>query len=142
MNQSVKERGWNQYAVSSASGSTMSFPSQTLAAAKTFCGQQRVWSKLRRRISWGEEMIDPALKGTLNVLGSCRKAPSVKRVVLMSSKTAVACNGRPWTPDVVVDETWVSDSNVCEDLKVSKERAKILGVDYIPVKPSSKLLRA
>ena len=65
-------------------------------------------------------MIDPALKGTLNVLGSCAKAPSVKRVVLTSSIAAVAFNGRSRTPDVVVDETWFSDPKVCEDLKVCR----------------------
>ncbi|KAB1226401.1 Cinnamoyl-CoA reductase 1 [Morella rubra] len=52
------------------------------------------------------ELLDPAVKGTLNVLKSCAKSPSVKRVVLTSSIAAVAYNGRPRTPDVVVDETW------------------------------------
>ncbi|MCI27978.1 cinnamoyl-CoA reductase 1-like, partial [Trifolium medium] len=46
------------------------------------------------------ELIDPALKGTLNVLNSCAKSPSLKRVVLTSSIAAVAYNGKPRTPDV------------------------------------------
>ncbi|XP_058752081.1 cinnamoyl-CoA reductase CAD2-like [Vicia villosa] len=65
------------------------------------------------------ELIDPALKGTLSVLKSCAKSPSLKRVVLTSSMAAVAYNGKPRTPDVVVDDTWFTDpdlsreSNVC-----------------------------
>lgn len=65
------------------------------------------------------ELIDPAVKGTLNVLKSCAKSPSLKRVVLTSSMAAVAYNRNPRTPDVVVDETWFTDpdlsreSNVC-----------------------------
>lgn len=69
--------------------------------------------------SWFQaELIDPAVKGTLNVLGSCSKASSVKRVVVTSSMAAVAYNGRPRTPEVVVDETWFSDPDVCEKAKV------------------------
>ncbi|AES68255.2 cinnamyl-alcohol dehydrogenase-like protein [Medicago truncatula] len=59
------------------------------------------------------ELIDPALKGTLNVLNSCAKSPSLKRVVLTSSIAAVAYNGKPRTPDVVVDETWFTDADFC-----------------------------
>uniref|UniRef100_A0A0A9CIN4 NAD-dependent epimerase/dehydratase domain-containing protein n=1 Tax=Arundo donax TaxID=35708 RepID=A0A0A9CIN4_ARUDO len=59
------------------------------------------------------ELLDPAVKGTLNVLGSCKKA-SIKRVVVTSSMAAVDYNGKPKTPDVIVDETWFSDPEVCE----------------------------
>ncbi|GJS85224.1 peptidase C48, SUMO/sentrin/Ubl1 [Tanacetum coccineum] len=52
-----------------------------------------------------KELIEPALKGTPNVLGSCSKASSVKRVVVTSSLAAVVFNARPKTPEVVVDET-------------------------------------
>ncbi|GAU40447.1 hypothetical protein TSUD_397670 [Trifolium subterraneum] len=65
------------------------------------------------------ELIDPALNGTLYVLKSCAKSPSVKRVILTSSVSAVAFNTRPKNPEVVVDETWFSDPDFCRESKVS-----------------------
>ncbi|XP_034679828.1 tetraketide alpha-pyrone reductase 1-like isoform X2 [Vitis riparia] len=64
------------------------------------------------------ELIDPAVKGTLNVLRSCAKVPSIRRVVVTSSMAAVAFTGQTLTPDVVVDETRFSDPAVCEKLKL------------------------
>ena len=64
------------------------------------------------------ELIDPAVKGTLNVLRSCAKVPSIKRVIITSSIAAVMFTGQPLAPDVVVDETWFSDPVVCEKSKV------------------------
>ncbi|GMY22529.1 cinnamoyl-CoA reductase [Fagus crenata] len=64
------------------------------------------------------ELIDPALKGTLNVLRSCAKVPSIKRVVITSSMVAVAYSGKPLAPDVIIDETWFSDAAGCEKSKV------------------------
>ncbi|XP_054799920.1 phenylacetaldehyde reductase-like [Prosopis cineraria] len=61
------------------------------------------------------EIIDPAIKGTLKVLESCKKSPTVKRVILTSSMAAVLCNGRPLNPDVIVDETWFSDPDICKE---------------------------
>ncbi|CAK8561592.1 unnamed protein product [Lathyrus sativus] len=61
------------------------------------------------------ELIDPAVKGTLNVLKSCAKSPSVKRVVFTSSIAAVAFNSRPKNPGVIVDETWFSDPDFCRE---------------------------
>nr|CAD1821941.1 unnamed protein product [Ananas comosus var. bracteatus] len=63
------------------------------------------------------ELIDPALKGTLNVLASCTKASSIRRVVVTSSMAAVMYNERPRTPEVVVDETWFSDAQFAEKSK-------------------------
>ncbi|KDP43566.1 hypothetical protein JCGZ_16853 [Jatropha curcas] len=63
------------------------------------------------------ELIDPAVKGTLNVLKSCAKVHSVKRVVITSSIASIMFNGKPLTPDVVIDETWHSDSAYCESVK-------------------------
>ncbi|CAI0393807.1 unnamed protein product [Linum tenue] len=64
------------------------------------------------------ELVDPAVKGTLNVLRSCMKVPSIKRVVITSSMAAVVFNGRTLAPDVVVDETWFSDAEFCEKSKL------------------------
>ena len=65
------------------------------------------------------EIIEPAVKGTLSVLRSCAKTPSVKRVVITSSMAAVLLSGKQLNPDVVVDETWFSDPVVCENEKVN-----------------------
>ncbi|EEF44585.1 phenylacetaldehyde reductase [Ricinus communis] len=63
------------------------------------------------------ELIDPAIEGTLNVLKSCAKVQSVKRVVITSSMVAVVYSRRPLTGDVVIDETWHSDPEVCKEIK-------------------------
>ncbi|KAF3452518.1 hypothetical protein FNV43_RR02951 [Rhamnella rubrinervis] len=75
------------------------------------------------------ELIEPAVKGTLNVLSSCAKSTSVRRVVLTSSEAAVSINGKPRTPDVVVDETWFSDPNLCKELKLWYVLSKTLAED-------------
>ncbi|XP_015881600.2 phenylacetaldehyde reductase [Ziziphus jujuba] len=93
------------------------------------------------------ELIDPAVKGTLNVLRSCAKAPSVKRVVVTSSMASVGFNGKPLGPDVVIDETLFSDPVYFEQMKlwymVSKtlaeeaawKFAKENGIDLITLHP-------
>ena len=63
-------------------------------------------------------MLDPAVKGTLNVLKSAAKVPSLKRVVLTSSIAAVMFNEKPLESGVIVDETWFSDPVICEQRKV------------------------
>ncbi|KAK8480217.1 hypothetical protein V6N11_045165 [Hibiscus sabdariffa] len=72
------------------------------------------------------ELTDPALKGTVNVLKSCAKAPSIKRVVLTSSIASVLLNGQPLTPDVVVDETRNSDLRFCQENNLWYMASKIL----------------
>ncbi|XP_065630954.1 phenylacetaldehyde reductase isoform X2 [Quercus suber] len=64
------------------------------------------------------QLIDPAVKGTLNVLRSCAKVPSIKRVIITSSMASVMFNGKTLSPDVVIDETWFSDPISCEKLKL------------------------
>lgn len=51
-------------------------------------------------------MIIPAVKGTKNVLESCVKAKTVKRVVLTSSAAAVSLNQLTGTGHVVNEECW------------------------------------
>ncbi|XP_034680279.1 cinnamoyl-CoA reductase 1-like [Vitis riparia] len=63
------------------------------------------------------ELIDPALKGTINVLRSCSKVPSVKRVVVTSSLASVLFTGEPLTPEVLIDESWFSDPVLCKESK-------------------------
>ncbi|XP_039170864.1 phenylacetaldehyde reductase-like [Eucalyptus grandis] len=75
------------------------------------------------------ELLDPALKGTLNVLKSCSKAQSVKRVVLTSSMVAVAFTGQPLTVDVVVDENWFSDPEFCRKTNMWYALSKTLAED-------------
>ncbi|PPS03541.1 hypothetical protein GOBAR_AA17134 [Gossypium barbadense] len=72
------------------------------------------------------EVIDPAIKGTLNVLKSCAKVPSIKRVVMTASVASVLYNGKPLTPDVVVDETWFSDARFCKENKLWYMASKTL----------------
>ncbi|CAA0833477.1 NAD(P)-binding Rossmann-fold superfamily protein [Striga hermonthica] len=94
-----------------------------------------------------EELIDPAVKGTLNVLKSCAKTPSVKRVVLTSSEAAIAFNGTPRTSDTIIEETWWSDPDYCKEKQMwyllSKtlaegaawEFAKENGIDLVSINP-------
>ncbi|KAL7120496.1 hypothetical protein ACP275_02G126700 [Erythranthe tilingii] len=63
------------------------------------------------------ELIDPAVKGTINVLRSCKKVPSIKRVVITSSMASVMFNHSPLNSDVIVDEIWSSDPLFCEEKK-------------------------
>ncbi|CAM8906733.1 unnamed protein product [Rhodiola kirilowii] len=94
------------------------------------------------------ELIDHAVKGTLNVLSSCAKVASLKRVVLTSLIAAVASSGKPRTPEVVVDETWCSNPEVCKEMKlwyvISKTLAeeaewkfvKEKGIDMVNINPA------
>ncbi|CAM8999830.1 unnamed protein product [Rhodiola kirilowii] len=94
------------------------------------------------------ELIDHAVKGTLNVLSSCAKVASLKRVILTSSIAAVAYSGKPRTPEVVVDETWCSNPDVCKEMKlwyvISKTLAeeaewkfvKEKGIDMVNINPA------
>ncbi|KAL8159409.1 hypothetical protein V2J09_000946 [Rumex salicifolius] len=65
-----------------------------------------------------DELIDPAVKGTINVLNSCAKSSTVKRVVLTCSAGAMLFNGKPISQDTMADETWFSDLQYCTDAKV------------------------
>uniref|UniRef100_A0A7N0VM29 NAD-dependent epimerase/dehydratase domain-containing protein n=1 Tax=Kalanchoe fedtschenkoi TaxID=63787 RepID=A0A7N0VM29_KALFE len=72
------------------------------------------------------ELIGPAVNGTLNVLKSCSKAPSIKRIVITSSISSMIFNGKPLTPDVVIDESWYSDPVYCKETKLWYKLSKTL----------------
>ncbi|XP_015887113.3 phenylacetaldehyde reductase [Ziziphus jujuba] len=93
------------------------------------------------------EIIEPTVKGTLNVLRSCVKVPSVKRVVITSSMASVFDNRKPLNSDEVVDETWFSDPVYCKEKKNWYVLSKILaekaawkfakenGIDLVTIHP-------
>ncbi|XP_028787768.1 cinnamoyl-CoA reductase 1-like [Neltuma alba] len=64
-----------------------------------------------------KDLIEPAVRGTLNVLRSCAKSTSLKRLVLTSSICAVMCNGKPLTSDVVLDESCFSIPDACNEFR-------------------------
>ncbi|CAM6103756.1 unnamed protein product [Calypogeia fissa] len=63
------------------------------------------------------DLIDPAVKGTMNLLEAAAKAKSVKRVVITGSGVAIRYNTRP-KAGAVIDETWWSDPEYCRANKV------------------------
>ncbi|KAJ7297757.1 hypothetical protein O6H91_Y038300 [Diphasiastrum complanatum] len=62
------------------------------------------------------QLIDPAVKGTINILRACANATSVKKVVVTSSAAAVVYN-RLSKVGVVVDETWFSDPDFLTEVQ-------------------------
>ena len=62
------------------------------------------------------ELLEPAVKGTLNVLKACSEV-KVKRVVLVSSVAAIAMNPS-WPKGKLMDETSWSDKEFCRKIKV------------------------
>ncbi|XP_057515121.1 phenylacetaldehyde reductase-like isoform X1 [Amaranthus tricolor] len=93
------------------------------------------------------EFLEPAVKGTLNVLNSCAKFSSIKRVVLTSSMAAVLCTGKPLSTEVTVDESWFSDPDFVRRTKMWYVLSKTLaeeaawkftkekGIDLVMINP-------
>ncbi|KAK4406213.1 Cinnamoyl-CoA reductase 1 [Sesamum angolense] len=86
------------------------------------------------------ELIQPAVNGTLNVLRSCIKVPSIKRVVLTSSIAAVFSNRNAKSSDVVIDESWYSDPTFCKEIETLAEEAarkfaEQYGIDLVVMNP-------
>lgn len=92
-------------------------------------------------------MIDPCIKGTVNVLKSCAKANSVKRVVLTSSCSAIRyrdditqaspLNESHWSdPEYCkINDLWYPYSKTLAEMeawRLAKER----GIDLVVVNPS------
>ncbi|WOG88942.1 hypothetical protein DCAR_0208177 [Daucus carota subsp. sativus] len=92
-------------------------------------------------------LIDPCIKGTANVLGSCKKSSSVKRVVLTSS-----CSSIRYGDDVQhispLNESHWSDTEYCQRHNLWYAYAKTIaekdawriaeesGIDLVVVNPS------
>ncbi|XP_060673671.1 cinnamoyl-CoA reductase 1 isoform X1 [Ziziphus jujuba] len=78
------------------------------------------------------ELVEPAVKGTLNVVKACVEA-KVKRLVLVSSIVAVGRNPN-WPKGQVMDETCWSDKEHCKSIKdwyaVSKTQAESEATEY------------
>ncbi|PHT51288.1 hypothetical protein CQW23_11035 [Capsicum baccatum] len=97
-------------------------------------------------ISNPEELVEPAVKGTLNVLKACSEE-NIKRVVFVSSVAASALDPN-WPKGKPMDETCWSDSEFCKATnnwyffsKTMAEKeawsyAKQSGLDLVTVLPS------
>uniref|UniRef100_A0A803LGW9 NAD-dependent epimerase/dehydratase domain-containing protein n=2 Tax=Chenopodium quinoa TaxID=63459 RepID=A0A803LGW9_CHEQI len=70
------------------------------------------------------KILEPAIKGTLNVLRSCKKNPSLRRVVLTSSSSAVRVR-EDIDPNVPLDESVWSSTELCEQFQVWYALSKI-----------------
>lgn len=65
-----------------------------------------------------KQFIDPAVKGTLNLLEAAAKASSVKRVVLTSSVASVAYGSTPRIASAVFDESSWTDPELAKSNNV------------------------
>jgi len=65
------------------------------------------------------EVIKPAVNGTLNVLGSCGKTKSVKRVVFTSSSGALHFTDDHEQAGKVYDETCWTNVDICRRVKMT-----------------------
>ncbi|KAH9654673.1 tetraketide alpha-pyrone reductase 1 [Citrus sinensis] len=63
------------------------------------------------------EIIEPAVNGTLNVLRSCQKNPSLRRVVLTSSSSTVRIR-YDFDSKIPLDESSWSSVDLCESLQL------------------------
>ncbi|KAK9129125.1 hypothetical protein Sjap_009612 [Stephania japonica] len=93
------------------------------------------------------EILDPAIKGTLNVLKSCKRSSSVKRVILTSSSAAVRVR-EDFETNVPLNESSWSSVELCQRLqiwyalskveaeKAAWEFAKENAMDLVTVLPS------
>ena len=80
-----------------------------------------------------QDLLDPALKGTLNVLKACTKAGSVRKVVLTSSVAAIY--GEPISGHVYTEEDWNETSSLTRNpYFYSKTMAERSAWDFIEQK--------
>ncbi|XP_010432286.1 PREDICTED: tetraketide alpha-pyrone reductase 1-like [Camelina sativa] len=94
-----------------------------------------------------DEILRPAIEGTLNVLRSCRKNQSLKRVVLTSSSSTVRIRD-DFDPNIPLDESVWTSVELCKRFQVWYALSKTLaeqaawkfceenGIDLVTVLPS------
>ncbi|XP_071694222.1 tetraketide alpha-pyrone reductase 2-like isoform X2 [Rutidosis leptorrhynchoides] len=94
-----------------------------------------------------ETLIDPCIKGTMNVLSSCKKANSVKRVVLTSSCSSIRYRYDAQQVSSLNESHW-SDTKYCEEYNLWYAYAKTIaekdawsvakesGIDLVVVNPA------
>nr|XP_043608883.1 tetraketide alpha-pyrone reductase 2-like isoform X2 [Erigeron canadensis] len=70
-----------------------------------------------------ETLIDPCIKGTMNVMNSCKKAKSVKRVVLTSSCSAIRYRYDVQRDSPLNESHW-SDTQYCKEYNLWYAYAK------------------
>ncbi|KAL2332343.1 hypothetical protein Fmac_019924 [Flemingia macrophylla] len=79
------------------------------------------------------EILEPAVKGTLNVLRSCRKNPALSRVVLTSSSSTLRIRD-DFDPKIPLDESSWSSLECCQKLQawyaMSKTQAERAAWEY------------
>eukprot|EP00268_Persea_americana_P026572 TRINITY_DN2601_c0_g1_i6.p1 TRINITY_DN2601_c0_g1~~TRINITY_DN2601_c0_g1_i6.p1 ORF type:complete len:183 (-),score=41.69 TRINITY_DN2601_c0_g1_i6:794-1276(-) len=63
------------------------------------------------------ELLEPAVRGTLNVLKACSET-GVERVIVVSSTAAVVMNPN-WPPNRLMDEDCWSDIDYCRESQVT-----------------------
>lgn len=94
-------------------------------------------------------LIDPCIKGTLNVLGSCKRSSSVKRAVLTSSCSAIRYRDDVQQVSPLNESHW-SDTEYCKRYNLWYAYAKTIaekeawriaeesgnGIDLVVVNPS------
>ncbi|GKB59112.1 tetraketide alpha-pyrone reductase 1-like protein [Tanacetum coccineum] len=75
------------------------------------------------------QLIDPAVKGALNVLKSASKEASIKRVVFTSSIATVMFGAKVPVFGDMVDETWFSDPLICQQKNLWYQASKTMAED-------------
>ena len=102
-----------------------------IEAVKGCCQVYHIASPVPRGIPRDEnEVIGPALEGTLNVLKACAEAGTVKRVVLTSSVAAVSNGLKGETGRTYTEEDW-SNEDMCGPYEKSKLRAEKAAWDFV-----------
>lgn len=78
-----------------------------------------------------DDVVKPAVDGTMNVLKACHEAKCVKRVVLTSSNAAVFGNSKNKTGTTVTEEDWTDLTKHVEPYQKSKTQAEKAAWEYV-----------